>query len=156
MAEVVVDVLNAACGTKETFGPEAPAGCRAIEVGSSRLQNNGVGYVFRIFGRPPRTTACDCERAMEPALPQKLYLMADPTLQRKLADPNNRLKELLARNADDNAALEELVVATLTRLPTEKERATFAKYRAGKKDRHAAFADMLWTLVNTTEFIFNH
>jgi hypothetical protein len=82
--------------------------------------------------------------------------MADPTLQRKLTDPNNGLKDLLARHADDNAALEELVIATLTRLPTDKEKATFAKYRAGKKDRLAAFSDMLWTLVNTTEFIFNH
>ena len=84
MAEVVVDVLNAALGVdgevrqrraRRTAGPSrsAPAGCRTPT----------VAYAFRIFGRPPRTTACDCERAMEPALPQKLFLMADDTLLRQ-------------------------------------------------------------------------
>src|SRR5262249_54707676 len=55
MAEGVVDVLNAARGAPETFGPEAPATVRAIEVGSSRIQNANAGYAMRIFGKPPRT-----------------------------------------------------------------------------------------------------
>jgi hypothetical protein len=156
MAEVVVDVLGAAVGVKERFGPEAPPDCRAIEVGASRLQNGTVNYAFRIFGRPPRTTACDCERAMEPALPQRLYLMADPTLHAKVRSPQNRLKELLADKTDDNEALDELFLATLARRPTDRERALFTEYRAGQKDRQTAFADTLWALINTAEFIFNH
>jgi hypothetical protein len=156
MAEVVVDALNAALGIKETFGPEVPAGCRAIEVGSSRVQNGTVAYVFRIFGRPPRTTACDCERAMEPGLPQKLYLMADPAIQTKLQDSKNRVKTLLASKKTDEEVLDELFLATLTRLPTQKERAAFAEFRETKKDRQGAFTDTLWALVNTPEFIFNH
>jgi hypothetical protein len=156
MAEVVVDVVNAAASVSDTFGNDAPPQCRAVEVGVSRLQNPQAGYVFRIFGRPPRTTACDCERAMEPALPQKLYLMADPTLLRKIKDPNNRLKELLANNKDDGAALNELFLATLCRAPTDKEREAFAEFRANAKDRRAAFEDALWALVNTKEFILNH
>ena len=54
-----------------------------IEVGASRLNAN-LAYVLRIFGRPPRTTACDCERATEPALPQTLFRMTDPALMQKL------------------------------------------------------------------------
>ena len=156
LAEVVVDVLNTAAGIKETFGPEAPAGCRAIEIGSSRLQNQTVAYPFQIFGRPPRTSPCDCQRAMEPGLPQKLFLMADPNMQRKLTDPNNRIKDLLSRHTDDNAALDEIMIALLSRLPTDKERASFASYREKRKDRQTAFNELLWVLVNTTEFIFNH
>jgi hypothetical protein len=93
---------------------------------------------------------------MDPALPQKLYLMADPALLGKLRSPQNRLKALLAAKADDDVALDELFLATLTRLPTAEERAAFAENRAGKKDRQAAYADVLWALVNTNEFIFNH
>lgn len=156
LAEVVVDVINAAAGTKETFGVEAPAGCRAIEVGSSRVQNQTVGYVLRIFGRPPRTSPCDCERTMEPGLPQKLFLIADPNMQRKITDPTNRLKDLLSRHKDDNAALDELLIATLTRLPNDKERASFLAYREKSKNRQTAYNDLLWVIVNTTEFIFNH
>lgn len=155
MAEVVVDLLCAATGVPESFGNDAPKGSRAIEVGSSRL-NGTVSFAFRIFGRPPRTTACDCERSMEPALPQKLYLMADPGLQSKLVDPNNRLKAILQSESDDRKALEELFLATVSRFPTEQEAKAFDAYRAKAKDRRSAFSDTLWALVNTTEFIFNH
>ncbi len=156
MAEVMVDVLNAALGVQETFGPELPAGARAIQVGASRLQNQQAAYAFRIFGRPPRSTACDCERTMEAGLVQKLYLIADPALQQKMNDGKGRVRALLQAQPDDKAALEELFLATLTRFPTEKEKAWVAEYRKEKTNREAAFADVLWALVNTTEFAFNH
>jgi hypothetical protein len=156
MAEVVVDVLNAACGTTEDYGNDAPKGVRAIEVGSSRV-NAQVNQVFRTFGRPPRTTACDCERAMEPALAQKLFLMADSLIDQKISrTPNNRLKDLLARHPDDDGALEELFLATLSRKPTADEFEVFQEIRKKKNDRQAAFQAALWALINTTEFIFNH
>ncbi len=157
MAEVVVDVLNDALGVKENFGPDAPKDCRATEVGSSRVANASVAYALRTFGRPPRTTACDCERTMEPGLSQKLFLIADQELKKKLYDtPNNRVKTLLAAEKDDDKALTELFLATLSRPPTDKERAAFAAYRKDAKTREAAFNDTLWALINTTEFILNH
>lgn len=156
MAEVMVDVLNAALGATEKFGPDMADGIRAIEVGASRVQNASVNYAFRIFGRPPRTTACDCERALEPGLPQKLYLMADPSIQQKLQAAQGRLAKLLAAETDDAKVLEELFLATVSRLPTEKERAWFSDHRASSKDRRSAFVDTLWALINTNEFVFNH
>lgn len=162
MAEVVVDLLNAALGTQETWQRgEASEGARAIEVGASRVQNASVNYVFRVFGRPPRTSACDCERAMDPALPQKLFLLADPNLQDKLKRSTNRLGGLLKEKSDDLEALEELFLATLSRSPTEAEKKTFLDYRERKGNpsgaaRRALFNDTLWALINTTEFIFNH
>jgi hypothetical protein len=156
MAEVMVDVLNEALGATENFGADMPTGSRAIEVGASRVQNNLLNYAFRIFGRPPRTTACDCERAMEPALPQKLFLMADPTVQQKMQSPQGRVRKLLAEQKDDNKVLDELFLATVSRLPTAKDRALFAEVRAGGKDRQTVFLDTMWALINTNEFVFNH
>jgi hypothetical protein len=156
MAEVVVDVLNTAIGVTENFGNDAPQGVRAIEVGSSRVAAQ-VNQAFRTFGRPPRTTACDCERAMEPALAQKLFLMADSSLDQKInRTPNNRLKDLLAEHADDKAALEELFLSTLSRAPTAEEVEVFQAYRKKTPNRVAAFQATLWALINTKEFIFNH
>ena len=83
MAEVVLDVLDDAVGVKEKYGPEAPPDVRAIEIGASRV-NGPAGVAFRVFGRPTRAATCDCERASEPALSQKLYLMADDTLAAKV------------------------------------------------------------------------
>lgn len=193
MAEVVVDVLNTALGVVEDFGQDAPAGSRAIEVGSSRVQNANLAYAFRTFGRPLRTTACDCERANEPALPQTLYLMTDPAVLDKLrgyvasstkgkvvqpsAAPESRIAKLLKSGKGDEAILEELFLATLSRFPTDAEKRHFATYRANRKDapvvpvdptgkvkvpqtgaspREAAFLDALWALINTREFLLNH
>jgi hypothetical protein len=154
MAEVVLDVCNAALGVREKFGPDAPPGCRAIEIGASRLQNGNLMYAFNVFGRPPRTSACDCQRETGPALPQTLYRMTDAGLLAKVR--GGRLAELLRSKKTDAEVLDELFLATLTRLPTDAEREAFTAYRAGTRDRRAAFTDTLWALVNTREFILNH
>lgn len=156
MAEVTVDMLNTALGADEKWGPELPAGARAIEIGSSRVANGQVAYAFRIFGRPPRTTACDCERGMEPGLVQKLYMLADPVLVQKLSAPQGRLKSVLNTHKDEAPAVEELFLATLARFPTDKEKARFEEYRKTNSNREAAFGDLLWALINTTEFAYNH
>jgi hypothetical protein len=157
MAEAVVDVLNDALGAVEKFGADARADARMIEVGASRLQGNGnLAYALRIFGRPPRTTACDCERSLDPALPQTLYRMTDPAILGKVTANTGRLAKLLKANPDDRAVLEELFLATLTRLPTAAEKEAFAQYRGREKSRAAAFQDTLWALINTREFILNH
>jgi hypothetical protein len=154
MAEVVLDVLNVALGVAEKFGPDAPAESRAIEIGSSRLQNPNLAYAFRIFGRPPRTSACDCERALDPALPQTLYRMTDANLLGKLQ--RGRLADLLKTQKTDSELLEELFLATLTRFPTPAERQQFESYRTKKANRPEVFQDTLWALINTREFILNH
>jgi len=156
MAEVVVDTLNSALGVSENFGNDAPPNVRCIELGASRVQNASVMHVLRVFGRPPRTAACDCERAMDPALPQKLFMMTDTTLLAKFKANDGRLTKLLKTDKSNDEMLEELFLATLTRLPTDKEKEHFADYMKNAKDRSAAFTDVIWALINTREFILNH
>jgi hypothetical protein len=154
MAEVVVDVLNAALGATETFGPEAPANVHAVEVGSSRIQNANAGYAMRIFGKPPRTTACDCERAMEPALPQKLFLMSNPIIQQKIT--KGRIQDLARGKKSDEECLDEIFLAALSRLPNDNEKKVFADYKANSKDRMTLLTDTMWAVINMREFILNH
>jgi hypothetical protein len=136
MAEVVVDVINSAVGATEKFGADIKPGSRAVEVGSTLLnQAPALNYTLRIFGRPPRTTACDCERAMEPALPQKLYTMTDVALLAKLRAPTGRLAELLRGGKSDEQILDELFLATLTRYPRPADRELFREYRARASSR---------------------
>jgi len=167
MAEVVVDVLNSALGATETFvnpvnpktkvkTPAARPNMHAIEFGASQVQSQAVAYAFRIFGRPPRSSACDCERAMDPALPQKLYLMTDQGIINKLNNPAGRLQKLLKSDLADERILEELFLATLSRLPSADDRRAFADHRGRVSDRRGAFSDTLWALINTREFILNH
>ncbi|MFM8271904.1 MAG: DUF1549 and DUF1553 domain-containing protein [Gemmata sp.] len=157
MAEQVVDVLNAALGVEETFaGADADfAGLKIVEVGSSRL-NSTVSYALRIFGRPPRTTACDCERAMEPALPQTLFRMTDATVIAKFTNANGRTLKLAKSKMTDEEMAEECFLTTLSRLPTVKEKADALEHLKTAKTRTEGVTDLLWALVNTREFILNH
>ncbi len=156
MAEVVVDVLNAALGVEENFDSDAPAGRRMIDVGSSRLNNANLAYALRIFGRPPRTTACDCERTADPALPQTLFRMTDPYLLAKFRLANNRINTLAKSKKPLEEALEELFLATLSRLPNDHERQAFRDHAKSETNRVTLLTDTMWALINTREFILNH
>jgi hypothetical protein len=157
MAEQVVDILNCALGVNEPFtGPDAVFnGMKMIEVGSSRLVGN-VAYVLRIFGRPPRTTACDCERAMEPALPQTLFRMTDPSLLAKFNQPQGRAAQLARSRLSNEEVTDELFLATLSRYPTAQEKAAALEHFRTARTRQEAIIDILWALINTREFILNH
>jgi hypothetical protein len=154
MAEAVLDVLNDALGTKEDFGTDAPAGARAVEVATNRVRAGYAARVFRVFGRPARTSTCDCERPPGPALPQTLFLMTDPGLLKKITD--GRLAKLLAAKMSDAKIVDELFLATLSRLPDESEKAAALERVSVAPDREAGLTDVLWALVNTREFILNH
>jgi hypothetical protein len=160
MAEQVVDVLNSALGVDEEFAAVdgASTGMHVVEVGSSRVngQNGNLAYALRIFGRPPRTSACDCERAMDPALPQTLFRMTDQAILRKFTQPNCRAVQLARSKLSPEELVEEMFLATLTRLPRPGEKAEAVKHLTAAKIRSDAVTDVLWALVNTREFILNH
>ena len=142
MAEQVVDVLNSALGVDEQFAGQdvAPAGTKVVEVGSSRLNGN-VAYALRLFGRPPRTTACDCERTAEPALPQTLFRMTDATIATKLAAGTGRVQQLAKAKLSEEELVTEAFLSTLSR---------------AARTRLEATTDLVWALINTREFILNH
>ncbi len=154
MAEVVLDVLNSALGAAEEFGADAPPGSRAIEVAPNRVRAEYAARVFRVFGRPARQSTCDCERPAEPTVPQALFLMSDPALLGKMA--GGRLKKLLGEKRPDAERVEELFLATLSRIPDKDERQAALEHLKAAKDRQSGYADLVWALINTREFILNH
>ncbi len=158
MAEQVVDVLNSALSVDEKFATQdaAPIGTKVVEVGSSRIADANLAYALRIFGRPPRTTACDCERAAEPALPQTLFRMTDSSILGKFTDAKGRVATLAKTKLTNAELVDELFLATLTRKPKDEEKEFALKHMVEAKNRAEAITEVLWALVNTREFILNH
>jgi len=156
-AEVVVDAIDYATGTEANFAKNiAPAGTRAIGLAPSRLNNAGSGYALTIFGRPLRTQTCDCERSADAGLPQAMYLMNDTEVNNKVSNPKGRLAKLLKELPDNRKLLEELYLGTISRLPTADEEHKALDYVAKAGDRKGGFEDVLWSLINLREFVFNH
>jgi hypothetical protein len=153
-AEVVLDVLDDALGASEDFGPDAPPHSRAIEVATNKVTSPHAARVFRVFGRPGRTTTCDCERPTAPALPQTLYLMSDPALLQKIT--GGRLRTLLAGSESDSQLIDELFLATLSRFPEGREKSASLERIAAADTHTDGCVDVLWALINTREFILNH
>jgi hypothetical protein len=87
-------------------------------------------------------------------IPQALFLMNSPLVNRAIAaGRGSMLADLLAAQPDDRAALDALYLRVLSRRPTDAEARTCAGYLAQVGDRREAFEDILWALVNSTEFI---
>jgi hypothetical protein len=156
-AEVVVDAIDQVTGTTTNYGKNlAPANTRAIGLAPSRLGTTGSGYALQIFGRPLRTQTCDCERSGDAGLPQAMYLINDADINSKIGAADGRLAQLLAKVADNQQVIEELYLGTICRPPTEAERQRSLAYVAKAANRNAGFEDVLWSLINLREFVFNH
>jgi hypothetical protein len=76
-------------------------------------------------------------------------------LHQKLKSPDGRLMQLLKSEPDDVRLMDELFLATLSRCPTDAERANVAALLQGAP-REEAYLDLFWALLNSKEFAFNH
>ncbi len=152
-AEVLLDAICQATARPEKF-ELLPDGTRAIQLWDNRVNH----YFLQVFGRPLRATACECERMNEPSVAQVLHLMNSPEIQTKISHPRGRVQQLLRSAQTTTAIVDELYLATYSRLPRDHERDSAVGYldAAAAGARTHAAEDLLWTLMNTTEFLFNH
>ncbi len=92
-------------------------------------------------------------------IPQRLVMMNGVVVHDKTKEDFNNASSRIAKLApDDPKAIEVAYLAVLTRRPTPEEEAHFAK-RLGDKTGPAksqALEDLYWTLLNSTEFAWNH
>ena len=125
-----------------------------------QLPDGEFPYPFlRVFGRPPRASACECERDTDTTLHMALMLQGGDFLQAKLTDPAGRVAALAAGSKrDDRAVIEELFLATLCRRPTKDEIAALVDFLAKneKRTRQENVEDMMHALLNHPEFLFQH
>lgn len=150
-AEVLLDAISQVTGVPEKFNGW-PVGARAIEVWDNRMPS----YFFRIFGRPSRTTVCACERGDAPTIAQALHLMNSPELGQKIRHRHGRARQLAAADLTDQEVIEAIYLTTLSRPPTKAELETMLELFQAGIERRTAIEDLLWTLMNTKEFLFNH
>jgi hypothetical protein len=151
IAEVLHDAIDQACGTRTQFGKMSKQS-RAVD-----LPHEGFGsYFLDVFDRPPRSSACECARSGGASLQQVLHLSFSPDLENKIGRGEGRIAKLVEKKATPEQAVEELYLAAFARLPTAPERQTALGYLQRQKDARRGMEDLLWVLLNTREFMFNH
>ena len=156
-AEQLLDSLVQVTGGSVQFSGY-PAGTRAAEIPGVRAVGRRDGrpssadqFLVK-FGKPPRLQSCDCERSDEATLAQTFDLVSGPLIDELLVQPDNSLGRLLDRNANDEELVAALYWGALGRPATDGEQAA-AKGHLQSGGRRAAAEDVLWSLINSSEFL---
>lgn len=151
-AEVLLDAINHVTATSTNFSG-VPAGTRATQ-----LPDNGFSsYFLTVFGRPESSSACECERSSEANLAQSLHLLNSSEIQGKLTAASGRAAVL---GKDNDRAVEdrirELYIVAFSRPPQPDELQIAIAHIQKVGDPQKGFEDIVWALINTKEFLFNH
>ncbi|MFM9116182.1 MAG: DUF1549 domain-containing protein [Planctomycetota bacterium] len=152
-AEVLLDAIDQVTGSPTAFGA-IPAGTRAVQ-----LPDNGFNsYFLTVFGRPESSSACECERSSEANLAQSLHLLNSGEIQGKLTSGSGRAATLAAdANRPLPAKIRDLYLLAFSREPSAEEvNIAVAHIEKNKAEPKRAFEDIVWALLNTKEFLFNH
>jgi hypothetical protein len=149
-SEVLLDAVCDVTGMPEAL-EGLPEDGRAVQVWNGKMRSTFLDT----FGRPDSSAECPCEREPAPSMVQALHLMNTQNLQSKLGAATGRVHQLAKSNKALAEVVDELYLAAYARFPSDEERAiAIAAYK--DDDRLRATEDLLWALINSAEFVFNH
>lgn len=151
-AETLLDSIDVVTGATTSFAG-MPAGTRAVELPDTGFNS----YFLSVFGQPDSKTACECERSSEANLAQSLHLLNSEEMQKKLTADNGRAATFAAdtsRTVEDKIG--ELYKVAFSREPTERELKSTLSYLGDQHNQREPWEDLIWALVNSKEFLFNH
>ncbi|MBL9155030.1 MAG: DUF1553 domain-containing protein [Verrucomicrobiales bacterium] len=151
-AEVMLDAVSDLTKRPETFSG-LPVGARAVQQWNHLMRSEFLDA----FGRPDSSADCPCERDRDSSVVQGLHLMNSDQLQAKLTSAEGWAASLAKSTASDAELIEQVYLATLARQPTDEERTVaLAYFKTEGIARQAAIEDLMWSVVNSAAFVFNH
>jgi chorismate mutase len=88
---------------------------------------------------------------------QALFVANAGSINSWIVPASDNVTERIVKQQDFRAAAEDLYLNVLTRMPTDAERADVEKYLKDRtKDKPVAAQELVWALLNSAEFRFNH
>jgi hypothetical protein len=148
-AQVLLDMLNQAAGVNEEFGtyPERTRAVQAVlPVGN---------YFLNAFGQSHREFLADIDPKLEPNLVQTLHMINSPYVNNKIQQ-GSAVAAVVKETKTDAELIEALYLRTFSRLPTPAETAKATILLKTATDRKEGASDLLWALLTSREFYFNH
>lgn len=150
-AEQLAEAISQVTDVPEKYSG-LPLGTRATQLPDVSMRSEFLD----LFGRPKRATPVESERTCETHIGQSLQMISSEYMARKLRDNNGLASRIAASDKPAKEAVDELYLASLSRLPTDAERSVILSEPIEDSQRREKFEDLLWVLMNTKEFLFNH
>lgn len=173
-AEVLYDSIHDFARAPSGFNG-LPENYRAVYLPDDSY--NKSSYFLTVFGRPDSDSACECERTADASLAQSLHLINSKELQSKLSLDTGLAAHLAKQPEEKDKQNVELIYQTAFSRKPKSEEAEIAHLYLQKKSilsesdkalddnqrkelilkkRREAFEDIIWAILNTKEFLFNH
>lgn len=145
-ADLLFDSLTRVLGIKEQEpAPQADG----PGMGMYRRAQTGRFQFHQLWGFDPST----CPEEVNGTIPQALFMMNSGFVNGLIrATGQTRLHQLLDKYKNDDDAIMELFILVHAREPSAKEVQTCRDYIGEFNNRQEAFEDILWSLLNSTEF----
>jgi len=151
-AEALLDSLVQATGVPESFGG-APGGFRAAQLPDGNIESN----FLKLFGKPQRMEACECERDNASNMLQALHFINGKSILDRVQNPNGRPAQLLARKLSDEQMVSELYLWSLARHPRPAEVKVGLEFLKSYGDKRTeAVQDLAWALLNSKDFLLTN
>jgi hypothetical protein len=138
-AEALIDAVDRVTEMPTKYR-NLPLGTRAIELPDAEYPD----YFLNTFAKPRRVSVCECERMPDPSLSQALHTLNGDVLALKLRDAKCRVQRLVAAQQPHDEILDELYLATLSRLPGDAERLASRELLAESAVPAEFYQDLLW------------
>jgi len=158
-AEVLIDAIDQITGGTEQYSstiPEpytfVPDNTRAIDIPDGSITSS----FLQLFGRPPRDTGLLSERNDRPSSSQRLQLLNSAIIQSKIMN-SKKIKSVLAGNSPPLETATQLYLTVLSRYPTREELEALRAYsQTSEAKGWQVWYDLVWALMNSSEFLYRH
>jgi hypothetical protein len=144
-ADQLFNAITKVLGVEGAEPKESDAGSK----GKRPPRSPRAQFAF-LFGYDPSTTQDD----LVGNVPQALFMMNSPFINNLIhGTGKTRLSEILKENKDDKDAIKEVYILTLAREPSDKEEKICVNYVKEVGSRREGFEDVMWSLMNSSEFL---
>ncbi len=144
-AEALLDSLVQATAISEGL----PNGFRAAQLPDASTEN----IFLRLFGKPQRMDACECERDNGSNMLQALHFLNGKSILGRVRNPAARPALLLAKKTTNEELVKEIYLWSLARHPNVKELELGLDFLKASEDLAAAAQDLMWALLNSKDFL---
>lgn len=154
-AEILLDAISQVTGVPESFknnsGGQAPLGTRAIHLEVPDIYPSDF---LEMYGKPNRNLVPEIRSA--PSLTQALHMLVGPTYTEKIANKTSRLGKFIKNQTPHSKVIQELYLIALSRFPSKTELTRLEAAISSRPSKKEAWEDLMWGLISSREFAFNH